>query len=345
MCVIEPTKSVILVEKMMDHKITEPLTLGVDLGGSKINVALVDACGRLLFVHKSLVHPDKEPNRVIGDILSGVDVCLSKTGQEGEALGIGVAAQVDLKGVVRGSPNLGWRNVPLKKKLEEQLGLPVVVTNDVRAATWGEWRYGSGRGIDDLVVLFVGTGVGGGVVSGGNILSGCGNSGGELGHITIVFDGRKCRCPNRGCLEAYAGGWAIAERAQEAVGIAPEDGQHLLSLAGSVEKVTAATVSRAYMEGDMLARRLVEETGRYLAAGVVSIVNAFNPCLLVLGGGVIEGIPELIQIVKDNTRNRALEAAVEELEIVNAALGCEAGAIGAADLAQKLVEKAPRAGL
>jgi len=324
----------------MIKKIDEPVTLGVDLGGTKLNVGLVDANGRLLSANKSLIHASKETERVIADIQTGVDECLRKTGLKAEALGIGVAAQVDLKGVVHGSPNLGWQNFPIKQKLEKQLGLPVAVTNDVRAATWGEWRYGSGRGINDLAVLFVGTGIGGGIITGGNLLSGCTNSGGELGHITIVYDGRKCRCLNRGCLEAYAGGWAIAERAQEAVRAAPKDGQRLLSLVGSGEKISAATVNRAYREGDLLARRLVEETGKYLAAGVVSIVNAFNPCVLVLGGGVVEGIPELIQMVKDITRNRALEASVEKLQIVKAALGGDAGVIGAAALAQDLVDKA-----
>jgi len=317
------------------------LTLGVDLGGTKLNVGLVDAAGRLLSVHKSMINISKEPETVIADISAGVEVCLSKTGQEAKALGIGVAAQVDQKGVVRGSPNLGWRNVPLKKKLEKQLGLPVFVTNDVRAATWGEWRYGSGRGVDDLAVLFVGTGVGGGIITGGKLLTGCTNSGGELGHITIVFDGRKCRCPNNGCLEAYAGGWAIAERAQETIRTLSNKGRRLLALAGSINRVTAVTVSQAYREGDLLARLLVEETGQYLAAGVVSIVNAFNPCVLVLGGGVIEGIPELIQMVREFTRNMALEASVEELKIVKAALGVDAVVIGAAALAQNLVDKAP----
>jgi glucokinase len=141
-------------------------------------------------------------------------------------------------------------------------------------------------------------------------------------------------------LEAYAGGWAIAERAQEAAINEPKDGQYLKSLAGSVEEITAATVSQASHQGDQLARRLVEETGRYLAAGVVSIVNAFNPCRLVLGGGVIEGIPELVHIVEDIVRTRALGAAVEKLEIVKAALGGDAGVIGAAALAQELVDNA-----
>jgi glucokinase len=328
-------------EKMMTQKkITEPLTLGVDLGGTKVNVALMDASGRLLHAYHSLIHASKEPNRVIADIRAGVDGCLSKTGLEAEALGIGVAAQVDLAGVVHGSPNLGWRNFPLKKELEKQLGLPVLVTNDVRAVTWGEWRYGAGKGVDDLGVLFVGTGIGGGVISGGEVLSGCSNAAGELGHITLVYGGRKCRCPNRGCLEAYAGGWAIAERAQEAVQAAPEKGHYLVSLAGGVDQITAATVGRAYHEGDLLARTLVEETGRYLAAGAVSIVNVFSPCVLVLGGGVIEGIPELIQIVDDIVPTLALEAAVEKLKIVKAALGADAGAIGAAVLAQELVHEA-----
>ena len=325
----------------MVQKKMKSLTLGVDLGGTKLNVGLVDAAGCLLSAHKSMINISKEPEMVIADISAGVEVCLSKTGQEAKAVGIGVAAQVDHKGVVRGSPNLGWRNFPLKKKLEKQLGLPVVVTNDVNAATWGEWRYGSGRGVDDLVVLFVGTGVGGGIITGGKLLTGCTNSGGELGHITIVSDGRKCRCPNRGCLEAYVGGWAIAERAQETIRTLSIEGRRLLALAGSIKQVTAVMVSQAYREGDLLARLLVEETGRYLAAGVVSIVNAFNPCVLVLGGGVIEGIPKLIQIVKDIVPTMALEASVEELKIVKAALGADAGVIGAAALAKDLVNKAP----
>jgi len=215
--------------------------------------------------------------------------------------------------------------------------MPVVAINDVRAATWGEWRYGSGRGVDDLVVLFVGTGIGGGVISGGNLIVGCSNTGGELGHITIVLDGRNCRCRNMGCLEAYAGGWAIAERAQEAVRADPKAGAFLVFLAGSIEKITAATVSQAYRQGDHLARKLVRETAQYLAAGVVGIVNAFNPCLLALGGGVIDGLPELVHIVKKVTRRRALESAVEKLKVVKVSLGDDAGVIGAAALAHSKI--------
>ena len=323
---------------MAQKKTKKSLTLGVDIGGTKINVGLVDATGRLLFVHRLQFSASKEPETVIADISEGIEVCLNKTGQEAKALGVGVAAQVDRKGVVSGSQNLGWRNVPLKKMLEKQLGLPVAVINDVNAATLGEWRFGSGKGVDDLAVLFVGTGVGGGIIAGGRLLAGCNNSGGELGHITIVSNGRKCHCPGKGCLEAYVGGWAIAERAQETIRTLSTEGKRLLTLAGNINKVTAVTVSQAYKEGDLLARLIVEETGRYLAAGVVSIVNAFNPCLVVLGGGVIEGIPELIPMTYEITCSSALEANVEKLKIVKAALGGDAGVVGAASLAQELLE-------
>ena len=198
----------------MVRKSAEYYTLGVDLGGTKIKTALVDVSGRILSVEKHPTYAEKGSKGVISEVLACIDGCLSKARQKARAVGIGIAAQVDWKGVVRSAPNLKWRNVPLKEKLEARLGIPVFVINDVRAATFGEWRYGSGKGVDDLAVLFVGTGIGGGVISGGNIITGCSNTGGELGHITIVLDGRKCSCFNAGCLEAYAGGWAIAEYAR-----------------------------------------------------------------------------------------------------------------------------------
>lgn len=319
----------------MEQKSIEFPILGMDLGGTKVEMALVDAEGHSLSVTRYPTHPEKGPEGIIADIRASVDECIHKEEHKPHALGVGVAGQVDFAGTVRFAPNLGWRNVSLQARLEEALKLPVVVINDVRAAAWGEWCYGSGKGVDDLAVLFVGTGIGGGVVSGGHMLAGYSNTCGELGHITVVANGRHCHCPNKGCLEAYAGGWAIAERAQEAVHREPERGQHLMSLVGSIEEITAATVSQAYHEDDPLAHQLVEETCHYLSAGIVSIINAFNPSLLVLGGGVIEGLPELIQNVENNVRERALESAVENLEVAKATLGSEACVVGAATLARK----------
>lgn len=318
----------------MNPKAERPMTLGVDLGGTKVETALVDARGKILSSHRYPTQAEKGADRIIADVVACVNQCLSKGGEEAQALGIGIAAQVNQSGVVLSSPNLGWKDVPLKAMLEEKLKLPVIVTNDVRAASWGEWHFGAGKGVDNLVVVFVGTGIGGGVVSGGRMLEGCSNTAGEIGHSTLIVEGRNCHCPNKGCLEAYAGGWAIAERAQEAIRNDPEAGENLVSLAGSIENITTTIVTQAYREGDSLAFQLIRETAQYLSAGLVSVVNSFNPCLLVLGGGVIEGLPEMVKTAEAFIRKRGLKPAVEKLKVVKAELGNEAGIIGAAVMAQ-----------
>jgi len=214
----------------------DSLTLGVDLGGTKIETSLVDSTGRIIASQRSPTRLEKGPDGIIMDIIACVNGCLGEASKSARALGVGMAGQIEKdSGIVRFSPNLGWHNVPLQARLEAALALPVMVTNDVRAATYGEWLYGAGQGVADLVCLFIGTGVGGGVVSGGKLLEGCNNTAGELGHTTIITDGRQCHCRNRGCLEAYAGGWAIAERAQDAVRSDPRAGQPLIELAGSIE--------------------------------------------------------------------------------------------------------------
>lgn len=325
---------------MVEKHDNDSLTLGVDLGGTKLETSLVDTTGHILASRRSPTQRDKGPDGVIADIIEGAKNCLGEASQSAQALGIGMAGQIEkATGTVRFAPNLGWHNVPLRTRLEEALAVPVLVTNDVRAATYGEWLYGAGQGVDDLVCLFVGTGVGGGIVSGGNLLEGCNNTAGELGHMTIIIDGRQCHCRNRGCLEAYAGGWAIGERVQEAVRNDPKAGQPLITLARSIDQISAATVTEAYANGDPLAQRIVEETAQFLAAGLVGIVNAFDPCLIVLGGGVIQGLPKYVSIVEHIVRLNALEAALEGLRIVTAALGNKAGVIGAAALAHHKFQK------
>jgi glucokinase len=323
----------------MKRELAKTLTIGVDLGGTKVEIALIDGDGSYLFSKRFLTHPERGPEGILTDIKVAVKSSNNETGLEAQALGIGAAGQVDSEGVIRAAPNLPFKNEPIQKRLEAELGIPVVVTNDVRAATYGEWKYGSGKEENNLVVVFVGTGIGGGVICDGRLLGGCTNTFGELGHITLVADGRTCRCPNNGCIEAYAGGWAIAERAQEAVAKDPIGGEMLVSLAGGVKKITAETVSTAYSGGDQMARRIVEETGEYLGAGIVGIVNAFNPCLLVLGGGVIEGIPDLIAMVEAIVREKALKPNLDRLSVVKARLGGKAGVVGAAALARgKVIE-------
>lgn len=309
--------------------------IGVDLGATKVEVARVDGAGHALERLRRPTNVKEGPDAVRAEIIAAVRELQGTAGSSPAGVGVGVAGQIDPEnGVVRFAPNLGWRDVPLQAGLSQELGLPVVVTNDVRAATWGEWLHGSGKGCDDLICLFVGTGIGGGVVSGGQMLTGCSNTAGELGHIVVNLNGPQCTCGNQGCLEALAGGWAIAQRAQEAISTDPSRGASLLKMAGGkAEAITAKTVAEAAMAGDPLAIYLVDRVVEALIAGAISLVNAFNPCRLILGGGVIEGFPEMIDRIAHGVRHRALAAASAPLAVLPARLGNDSGVIGAAALA------------
>ena len=196
--------------------------LGVDLGGTKVEVAQVDVTGHLLQRLRRPTDVKDGAKAVEAEIVDAVHELAEGVGAPPAGVGVGVAGQVEAgSGRVGFAPNLGWHNLPFQADLRRALGLPVVVTNDVRAATWGEWLHGAGQGCDDLVCLFVGTGIGGGVVSGGQMLSGSSNTAGELGHIVVDLHGPTYHCGNQGCLEALAGGWAIARLAREAVARKP----------------------------------------------------------------------------------------------------------------------------
>jgi len=311
------------------------VSIGVDLGGTKIALGVVDGDGQLLETTRLPTRASRPAAAVIRDIVNHVETAWAPRLDPAAPLGIGVAGQVDRTGRVLFGPNLGWHHVPLGARLADALARPVAVLNDVQAATYGEWQHGAGRGDRDMVCIFVGTGVGGGIVAGGRLQQGTSGSAGELGHLTVERDGRPCRCPNRGCLEAYAGGWAIADRAREAVAADPRRGGTLLTVAGAASAITSETVEVAYRRGDALAKELVEATVAHLADGLVSVVNALNPSTIVLGGGVIAGYPRLVPRLERDVRGRALAAATRELRIVPAALGAESGVVGAAAYARE----------
>jgi glucokinase len=314
----------------------DDLVLGIDLGASKVVSALVSADGAIVRHSGRHLHANDGPAGVIRMLVRSVEACLEGSPDLApRAVGVAVAAQVEPRtGTVIHAPNLGWRNVPLARRVSEELGgVPVVVLNDARAATLAEWRFGAGRGSSDLFCMFLGTGVGGSAVVGGHLLEGGSHALGEIGHITVVVGGRKCHCPNRGCLEAYVGGWAIAERAQEAVRADPEGGSALVARAGSASGITAQTVFQAYRAGDALSGRLVRETERFLADGAVSIVNAFNPSLLVLGGGIVAGMPEWVPAVEAAIRAHCQPPAAMARVLV-ASFGENAPLVGAAEAAR-----------
>lgn len=313
------------------------MAIGIDLGGTKIALGRVDEEGALLELVHSATETGGGYGAVVGQVVEGVGKLCAGPAPRVVGIGIGVAGQVDPEnGAVIFGPNLDWHDVPLREDIEKACGLPVVVTNDVRAATWGEWLFGAGRGVKDLVCVFVGTGIGGGIVCGGRPLEGCSNTAGEIGHMTVELNGPLCTCGNRGCMEAVAGGWALARSAAESVAADPLLGRKLLEMAGGrADKITAKIVVEACHGGDPLAVRLIDAAVEALSAGVAALVNVVNPCMIILGGGIVDGMPELVSRVESEVRKRALAAATGRLTFGAAKLGNRAGIIGAAALAMK----------
>ncbi|MGI0071517.1 MAG: ROK family protein [Thermoplasmata archaeon] len=321
-----------------------PLALGVDLGATKVVSVLTDPSGRVVFQGDRLRHGNEGPSGVHAVVVRSARQCLDGLASPPRAMGISIAAQVDPdRGTVRSSPNLGWRDLAWGASLRDELGYPVRLVNDARAATYAEWRFGAGRGETDLFGLVLGTGVGGSAVVGGVLLDGGSHALGEVGHLTIRSGGRKCSCPNSGCFEAYVGGWAIAARAREAVAASGAEGAALAVRKDPVEGITAETVFEAARTGDPLAVRLVRETDEWLCDGAVTVVNAFNPSVLVLAGGLLEGRPEWVPRVQRAVRDRCPPAAAGA-RVVAAEFGPLAGAVGAAELARAQVgRRTPRA--
>jgi glucokinase len=319
---------------------TSSWAFGIDLGGTKIIVAAVTAEGVLEQRIQLRTDVRGGPAAVTSEIITAASDLKKYYDTPPVGVGVGVAGQVDEeRGIVRFAPNLGWRDLPFGSALGAALDLPVMIMNDVRAATWGEWLHGSGRGCDDLICLFAGTGVGGGVVTGGRMITGCTNTAGEIGHLTVDLHGPPCTCRNSGCVEAIAGGWAIARSAQEAIRSDRAAGAYLLGQAGGdVSAVSAKIVGQSARDGDPLARRLMDDAARALSAGAVSLVNAFNPCRLILGGGVIEGMPELVNRIREDVNRSALLTAIGKLEVLPAELHNDAGVIGMAAYALRTAE-------
>jgi glucokinase len=309
--------------------------VGIDLGGTKIAAGLVDAAGKVVAERRKPSNPAAGGDGVVAEMQQMVEE-LRAAGPIA-AIGVGVAGQVDNgAGIVRHAPNLRWWDFPLRERLSGALSVPVFVVNDVQAATYGEWLHGSGQGARTLVCLWIGTGVGGGFITDGRLYQGATGSAGELGHVSIDFTGPVCRCGNRGCLEAYVGGWAIARRAFDAVAARREAAATILEIArGDARSFTASIVAAAAHRRDPLANALVDEIAAALGAAATGIANGYNPELLILGGGVVEALPELVPMVQDRVAMWALPVASSRLRVLGSALGPQAGALGAAAWARQ----------
>ncbi|CAN5599663.1 glucokinase [soil metagenome] len=313
--------------------------IGVDLGGTNIVVGVlpIDGGDGHVLGMRSVPTDAQRGAKYVVDRICGL---IGETMDEGIAehggtrsdfagVGIGSPGPLDrATGTVINTPNLGWRNFPLRDLIVNGVGLPATLDNDANCATYGEWWLGAGRQVGTLVGLTLGTGIGGGIVLNGEIFHGASDSAGEIGHMTIEANGRRCNCGNYGCLEAYASGPAIALRATEGIESGAESLLPTL-VDGRLENITAATVYEAVVLGDVYANDVMRETAKFLGAGVANMINVLNPEMVVIAGGVTRAGEHLFSPLRAEVRKRAFRSAQEACQIVSAQLPGTAGVIGA----------------
>ncbi len=310
------------------------LTIGVDVGGTKIAAGVVDESGALLATTRRET-PATDPELIEEQIEDAVRE-LRET-HEVDGVGVAAAGFVDAaNGMVLFAPNLAWRDEPLGADLRERLQLPVTVENDANAAAWGEYRFGAASHVEDMVLLTVGTGLGGGIVTQGRLLRGAGGLGAEVGHVRVVPEGFRCGCGNRGCWEQYASGSALEREARDLVASGSLHAARLLELCeGKPKKLRGRMVTLAAHEGDPASVELLADLGRWLGEGMASMAAVLDPSVFVVGGGVVAAGDLLVEPARTALRrNLPARGHRPDIEVQAATLGNEAGMIGVADLAR-----------
>jgi glucokinase len=309
-----------------------PLAIGIDIGGTKIEGLVVDVDREAEILDRRVVEtPTTDAEEITHSIVAVARDLMD--GREVGAIGVGAAGMVDLHGVMRFAPNIAWREFPLAERVERGVGLRVLVDNDANVAAWGEYRFGAGRGSTSMLLVAVGTGIGGGIVAGGKLFRGAHGFAGEIGHVIVEPNGPLCGCGNHGCWEQMAAGRAIDRLGREA-GL-KHPGSLMVELAGGdPAEVRGRYVTEAAFRGDAVAVGILAEIGRRLGEGIAGLVNILDPEIVVVGGGAIAAGELLLEPAR-----RAFIDSVEGAEdrpdvpIVAAAMGNDAASVGAADLA------------
>lgn len=319
--------------------------IGVDLGGTHVRAAIVDTeTGQVSSLIQVATLAREGHDAVMVRMADLVHNVIQAGGEQKEnigGVGIGVPGVLDLeRGMVLFLPNLpdNWRNVPLRDRMHELVGLPVYLLNDARAATYGEWVFGAGRGVDTMACFTLGTGVGGGMVIDGRLHLGIGGTAGELGHMSIDMNGPTCGCGNRGCIEVYASGPAIAAAGIKAVvqGLTTRMG----AMAGyDLNKINPELVYKAAKDGDVIANSIYENAGIALGVGIANILVAITPRKVVIGGGVSQAGDLLFNPIRRTIQERVFVMPKDQVQIVPAELGTYAGMIGAAAWARTCEQK------
>lgn len=312
--------------------------VGVDIGGTNIVVGTVSEDGAAIHGIRTVpTHAEEGAKGVLARIAAQVEDSIQATVREAGVtrdaiVGVGIGSPGPLDratGVVLLTPNLGWRDLPLRDLVSEAVHLPATLDNDANCAIYGEWWVGAAKGARYVVGLTIGTGIGGGIVIDGAIYHGASDIAGEIGHTTIDSTGRLCKCGNYGCIEAYASGPAIAARAIEGI-VAGAETRLPEFVAGDLTRITAQTVYEAARHEDEYALELVRETAKFLGAGVANLVNIFNPDVIVLVGGVTLAGDRLFVPLRAEVKRRAFKPAVDRCRILPGTLPGTAGVFGAA---------------
>jgi glucokinase len=311
--------------------------VGIDIGGTNLVAGTVAEDGsEILGLVSEPTIAEQGADAVLARILKLARASMAASpGKQIAGVGIGSPGPLDTtRGIVLLTPNLGWTNFPVRDRISQALELPATLDNDANCAIFGEWWRGAARGADHVVGLTIGTGIGGGIVLSGDIYRGASDIAGELGHMTIDSTGRRCKCGNYGCLEAYASGPAIAARAVEGIEAGAETSLPTY-VKGNLAQVTAQVVYEAAHDGDAYALEVVRDTAKFLGAGVANILNVFNPQVVVICGGVTLAGDKLFVPLRSEVKRRAFKPAVDVCRIVPGELTGTAGVYGAAAVFMK----------
>lgn len=311
------------------------VTIGVDIGGTKIAVGAVDEHGAILEKVRRDT-PATDTDAIEAAIVDAVQELRER--HEVTSVGVGAAGFVDVeRSTVLIAPNLAWRKEPLRADLEGELEVPVVIENDANAAAWGEFTFGAGEDVDEMLLVTVGTGIGGGLVLDGELYRGAFGVAAEIGHLRVVPNGRPCPCGNKGCWEQYASGTALVREARElAAKRSPHSADLVERAGGDPQAIKGRMITAAAQDGDGFALEQLNELGRWLGEGIATLAAVLDPAAVVLGGGVSSAGELLLGPAREAFRSNLTGRRFRpELDLRLATLKNDAGLIGAADLARR----------
>jgi len=317
--------------------LSRKMAVGVDLGGTTIHTALVTLEGQLIAHEHCLTDAIKGVDTVIAHICDSIrNVCAKGNIAPDDLLAIGIGSPGPLStktGIVIDAPNLnGWVNVPLRDLVQQSFKAPIFLDNDANAAAYGEFWVGAGKGVQNLIAITLGTGIGGGLIIDGKLFRGPDDTSGEIGHTTVLLDGPPCNCGSQGCLEALSSATALVRRAVESLKSGSSSLLNQMSY-HDYSKISSKMIYDAAVQGDLLSIELLRETGFYIGVSCASWVNVLNPEMIILFGGMMGAGEFIITPIREEIRKRAFPQPAARVKIVPAILGNDAGAIGAAGIA------------